>query len=356
MSKPNKQIDLKWDHGTAFDFFISLQVLHDPEYFGLRSSWAAGMRQRLPRKDREILAKFIASVGQIPQIEWLLSLPAPKDSRTALDAFAGLSLVERVMVFVDFTGEFRDAIREVVTQGRWGKPELDALQEYYRDEMKITVSTKKNEHYLNGLANSLALVNGVSEGLQTYYEMFFEEEERRIIPAVERGLVKTQEMAARLDLPELLQELSEGVRFPESFFEDLDSLTLIPSFWISPRIVQGFGDSGSIIFGIRPEDTSLIPGEIIPDILLSALDALANPTRLKILRYLASEELTATQIAAKLRLRPPTVVHHLKTLRLAGLVYIFSPKNQKEVYYKTRVERVEALSSRLVNFILDHSS
>ena len=34
---------LSFDFGTAYDLFISLQVLHYPEKFGLRASWAAGV-------------------------------------------------------------------------------------------------------------------------------------------------------------------------------------------------------------------------------------------------------------------------------------------------------------------------
>ena len=36
---------LSWDLGTAYDFFISLHVLHNPDKFGLRGSWAAALRK-----------------------------------------------------------------------------------------------------------------------------------------------------------------------------------------------------------------------------------------------------------------------------------------------------------------------
>ena len=32
---------LLWDIGTAYDMFISLDVLHNPDKFGLRGAWAA---------------------------------------------------------------------------------------------------------------------------------------------------------------------------------------------------------------------------------------------------------------------------------------------------------------------------
>ena len=47
--------ELAWDIGTAYDFFISLSVLHTPEEFGLRASWAAGVRSRLSSAHRKTL-------------------------------------------------------------------------------------------------------------------------------------------------------------------------------------------------------------------------------------------------------------------------------------------------------------
>lgn len=39
---------LYWDFGTAYDLFLSLHVLHEPDIFGLKASWAAGVRSRIP--------------------------------------------------------------------------------------------------------------------------------------------------------------------------------------------------------------------------------------------------------------------------------------------------------------------
>src|SRR5690606_25511350 len=54
---PTVEKRIKWDIGTAYDFFISLWVLHEPEHLGLRGSWAAGVRSRLPAPERELLQR-----------------------------------------------------------------------------------------------------------------------------------------------------------------------------------------------------------------------------------------------------------------------------------------------------------
>jgi DNA-binding transcriptional ArsR family regulator len=66
----------------------------------------------------------------------------------------------------------------------------------------------------------------------------------------------------------------------------------------------------------------LIPGELVPDALFQALKALADPTRLRIMRYLSAEPLTPAELSRRLRLRAPTVIHHLHALRLARLVHL----------------------------------
>ena len=79
---------------------------------------------------------------------------------------------------------------------------------------------------------------------------------------------------------------------------------------------------GILLFGARPTGASLVPGELVPDALLRSLKALSDPTRLRILHYLTLEPRTPAQLARQLRLRAPTVIHHLKALRLAGLVQL----------------------------------
>jgi DNA-binding transcriptional ArsR family regulator len=59
------------------------------------------------------------------------------------------------------------------------------------------------------------------------------------------------------------------------------------------------------------------------------------------MRYLASEALTPAQLAQRLRLRPPTVIHHLKELRLAGLVQI-QVDEKKDKRYAARLDTIRS--------------
>ena len=52
------QLKLTWDMGTAYDMFISLEMLHNPKTYGIRSAWAVGVRSRVPQPEREILERL----------------------------------------------------------------------------------------------------------------------------------------------------------------------------------------------------------------------------------------------------------------------------------------------------------
>ena len=188
------------------------------------------------------------------------------------------------------------------------------------------------------------------EALQAYVDNFFLEEEPRIIPAQENALNEAQAMAQQKDPLTLLEELSEGVRM--DWISDIVELVLAPSFWGAPFMYFNRLDEhkGIILFGARPEGKTLVPGELVPEELLNALKALADPTRLRILRYLHEGPSTTSELSKILRLRPPTVIHHLQNLRLAGLIFVtVSPKAERR--YAIRLEGLNATINNLKEYL-----
>jgi hypothetical protein len=140
-------------------------------------------------------------------------------------------------------------------------------------------------------------------------------------PACFASAGRAQELAERLPVPDLLTSIP-GVHF--NFLPDISELVLTPSFWSTPLVNFAMVAERRMLmtFGARPAGASLVPGEEVPDAMLQTLKALADPTRLRIMRYLAVEPMTPSQLSKKLRLRAPTVVHHLYHLRMAGLVMV----------------------------------
>jgi DNA-binding transcriptional ArsR family regulator len=350
-----------WDVGTAYDLFISLEVLHEPERYGLRGNWAAGVRSRLPVEHREFL-QDVAKNHHLWVLPWLVSLPQPKDGATVLDRLKEIPAARRLH---EVTGCYMDdTVKEVLynvaSQGTWNETDrqrlFDLYTEMHRQEGKgkKKVANEDVEATLKVWANSEQFGLSYMEALKSYYEVFFHEEEGRIFSALERSAETAKTLTAELPLAELLNTLSQGLRFDYEGVEEMKELVMIPSFWTTP--LTFFGPIGQehekwiFLFGGRPDNLSLVPGEVVPELLHNTLRALADPTRLRILKYLAEEPLTPAELARRLRLRPPTVIHHLDALRLARLVHVTLSHQGRR--YEARREALDATCALLKQFLV----
>lgn len=345
---------LKWEWGTAYDMFISLEVLHTPSEFGVRGAWASSVRKRLPGPEREIL-DLGRHLFHIP-FHWIHSLPSPKDAMTVLYTLQQIPAAERLCKLAlcdDEENEISEILRNIAARGSWTEDEFDTYQQMFMEkEGKKPLSREKLESILNGWAQAEEFGEKYSAALQTYQEVFFAEEEKRIRPALKDAMTRAQALSEKVELPDLFEELSQGLRFTE--IPEMDELVLAPSFWVTPLMYFGHLGVGKAVwlFGARAADQSLVPGETVPDALLRALKALSDPTRLKILHYLSQEPLSPAELSRRLRLRAPTVTHHLQTLRLAGMVQVTLGKGKEKKSFATRAETVKATCEALEAFLV----
>src|SRR5690348_16988502 len=84
---------------------------------------------------------------------------------------------------------------------------------------------------------------------------------------------------------------------------------------------------------------------------MTALQALSDPTRQRIIEMLAAGALTSGEIARRFELSPPAISQHLKTLKLAHLVIVRVDK-QKRIYSldPKGVEEVSEWVARIRDF------
>ena len=349
------QPKLSWELGTAYDLMMSLEVLHNPEDFGLRGSWAAGVRSRVPAEERAVLEDSLNLV-YVPQ-SWIHSLPEPKDAASALWALRQIPSQERLSALSccdEPKNEYDEILTQVAERRNWDENDLEQLQKIirskYKGKGKKGHSKKDIEKILNWWSRPEEFGEIYLKALQSYYQEFFAEEERRIKPFLENSIERAQELASKTPLAELIETLSQGVQL---FIDpEVAELIFIPSYWITPLILYNAitPEKMVLMYGARPADASLVPGEVVPDALLRALKALAEPTRLKIIRYLSVEPLSPAQLARRLRLRPPTVIHHLEVLRLAGLVRL-NLEVPGERKYAARIEGLEDTFANIKEFL-----
>ncbi|MDH3943778.1 MAG: helix-turn-helix domain-containing protein [Anaerolineae bacterium] len=349
-SNANTQPKVVWDWGTAYDFFISLHVLHIPNKFGLRGAWAAGVRSRLPDDDRELLDEYRAFLHW--PLNWIHNLPEPRDAEAALYALKQMPPKERLpTLFLHkvWMPEQAAVLEDVIERAKWEPDDLEKLKEL-QSAKKDFKPPYRLEKMLDFWANTEKIGEGYLKAMQSYYEVFFAEEENRIRPKLEAALERAKKQAAEEPLSDLLEDLFQGLRFVE--LAEFETLILAPSYWSTPIVIYSDIDKDTRIltFGARPPEDSLVPGETIPGLVLQSLKALSDPTRLRIMRYLVAENLTPAELSRRLRLRAPTVTHHLHNLRLAGLVnYTLEKKNER--LYSARIETVTSTYQALKDFL-----
>lgn len=350
MSNTPATPSLRWDIGPAYDLFISLYVLHKPAMFGLRLLWAAGVRSRLPAPLRDWLEDAVDFHG-VP-LNWLHVLPEPKTARTALDTLAALPAAGRLPALLslqDARPEMKTILERIAADRTHTPADVDAIAAMFQHRSNPPKAGAAAR--LCGAFTRLEETGErLLEALELYHQVFFAEEERRILPHLYAAQQAAQQSAQTLPPDRLVTGLSQGVRF--SALPEMQEIILVPSFWSSPLVFyrEVAPHITLMIYGARPADVALVPGEQVPEGLVNGLKALADPTRLRILRYLADEPLTPAQLASRLRLRAPTVIHHLRELRLAGLVEITLQADGDRRYTANR-GAAEIIFQRLAQFL-----
>jgi DNA-binding transcriptional ArsR family regulator len=341
---------IRWDIGTAYDLFISLRILHDPERYGVRASWAAGVRSRVPVEHREILDR--AALLRLVPLAFVNSLNEPKNATqlmAKLRSIPASEILETLTIQPDIPEEIKELFLSTTPGKKWSHESTQIfVQRFGLEENKQTrqIIATLNEVW----ANRKEFGDKLILGLQAYIDTFFAEEEQRILPVLQQELSYARMRAGSRPLPAMLEELTAGVRYGD--FEHLTDIVLAPTFWGSPFMFSEHLTETKMIvlFGARPGTMSIIPGDIVPDGLLRGMKAMADPTRLRILRYLAQEPQTASELSRVLRLRPPTVTHHLTQLRLAGMVQVYlDPGGERK--YAARYEGFEDTQDLLNRFV-----
>jgi DNA-binding transcriptional ArsR family regulator len=345
------------DVGTAYDFFTSLYVLHEPKKFAVRGAWASGMLARLTAESRETLSKAW-NVITCP-VHMLPSLPEPKNVETLLWSLGQLDPMERLRRLarpwdLQESGS-SSVLAEAAERGRWTKEDRQRLRDSLerKGDAEPPPSDEKLDAMLDIWADADAFGEAYLAVLRNYYEVFFSEEEKRIGPAIQAAAERISGQAKKLSLPDLIEEISAGIRYES--LPDATEVVLAPSYWITPLMLSVRLDANRmlLVFGARAASDSIVPGETVPDGLIRALKALSDPTRLRILRLVAGKSMGAAELARTLRLRTPTMIHHIHALRLSGLIQIRMAKTdvKKKASFSLRPQAVQDVMSALNGFL-----
>ncbi len=130
---------------------------------------------------------------------------------------------------------------------------------------------------------------------------------------------RTQRLAAGADPQTVIVEATNGYEPPED--AGLRRVVLLPSYWMRPWLVIGHaGADTEVISTVVADEFLVLPSEEPPPALVKLAKALADESRLRLLRRMASGPISLSEATEALDVTKATAHHHLSILRQAGLV------------------------------------
>lgn len=350
---------LEWDWGTAYELLLSVHTIFNPKAYGVPAPWAAGVRKRLsPQGQLDLKSFFAPAFGVIAYtpLHLVLEMDRPKDVQRFLDyveAIPGPDFSLRMHSCITSDS----ALASITEKALSGEQVSDAeVDEYRRIAGRLRMSPAPSIAEVRTLFAEMADPASTKRRwlatMREYHAVFFAEEEKREQPVLERMLVEAQALSRTTSVTDMIERLSNGFTISEDI--DLRRLVLVPSIWTHPFVVR-FDLSDQELFiawGAHPYGYRLVPGESVPDDALLVLRALSDPTRLRLLRLVAVEPRSPQSLAHELKLSLPTVSHHMRELRAAGLIRLEVGGKGRESKYSVRWPSARLAFDQLEQFVL----
>lgn len=306
-------------HATpCYDLLVSLRALFNPRTYEATRAWAVAARRRLP-EDAEKRGVFFfrgheTSLGY-GVTRLVATLPDGAEPRALIGAVRAMDPKDLAMLMLD-TGETSDEALSAFREGLEGhgsdRALTRALQGSTASWAKLCRRVVEDPAWAQ---EELALL------LEAYLDVVFDDEIGHVVEATADASRRADELLAVLPTEVAIEQLTGGYTISPKL--TLSRITLAPSAFIHPFVATRFDEETGealIVFGVRSSSLEQFDTDPVDPQLLKALRSLGDPGRLRLMRLLAREPLTTTELQARIGLSPPTVHHHLHQLRAAGLV------------------------------------
>ena len=348
---------LEWDLGTAYDLLMSANTLMSPREHGVPAPWAAGVRKRLSAQSQHDFKEFYGSsyrrIAYTP-IHLVLGMDAPKEAQRFLDFVEALPDEDfsRRMHLPLISNEDIANITGRALRGE--RIEERAIETYRRSITRLGYApgpTAEVRRLFAQMGDPAETKGRWLRTMREYQAAFFAEEEQRERPALERMLRDAQKLAGKTTVSDMVERVSHGFTLSEDI--DLSRLVLTPSIWLHPFTmrVEVAERELLVVWGALPTGYKLVPGESVPDEALLVLRALGDPTRLRLLRLIAAEPRSLQSLAQAVKLSLPTVSHHIRELRGAGLIRLEVAGRGRESQYTVRWPSAQQAFRELEEFV-----
>ncbi|KOR88963.1 ArsR/SmtB family transcription factor [Paenibacillus solani] len=181
--------------------------------------------------------------------------------------------------------------------------------------------------------------------LKLWYEHYFSKVEQDLSSLLEEDAEEKRMLLPKMDDENLIEYASSGVILDDVSQENV---VLFPGTHFRPINTYCFYDNVLLLqYPIDiPEENEDEP----PVVLLRMTEALADPERLRLLRYIADEPKAVSEMAAELNQPYEELMHHLMILRAAGLLrsHLKSENNER---FSMRPDGAAELQMFLENYI-----
>jgi DNA-binding transcriptional ArsR family regulator len=349
---------LEWDYGTASEIIYSLHTILRPKEHGVPAPWAAGVRKRLsPQSQSDLKTFFSPPFGYLAYspLHLVYEMDQPKTVARFLDLIEAIpddDFSRRVHLPMVSDESFERLVNKGVNRKVISDSDVEEYRRLIAQGGRVPPTAAEVRRFFSDAADPANTRKRWLALLREYQAVFFSEEEKRARPALEKMVEQGQKLSRTMPVPDLIEKLSNGVTISRDL--DLKRLVLVPSIWLHPFSMRFELADQELFFtwGAHPSGYRLVPGETVPDEALLVLRALGDPTRLRLLRLLAAEPRTPQSLAIELKLSLPTVSHHIRELRIAGLIRLEIAGKGRESRYTVRWPSAERAFKQLEEFVL----
>lgn len=328
---------------ACYDFVVSLRALFNPRTFVKQRRWAAAQLPRLPEgvrtQGRFLFGGFDTALGYgaARLIPGLLD-PNPAGLVAAVRAADPVELATHMLDTGETSPERKSQFDAVLLEGGSVEQALAGLAPGWATRCRRV------------LVDPAGVQRDLADVLEAHLEVVYGEH----LETVTRLLAEAHPAAVRLlDVlsPEAaIEQLTGGYTFAADL--GLRRITLAPSVFIDPFMSTRVDENSGDALVIYPIASDIFDGyEPVPARaeLVVSLKAIADDSRLSMLRLLANRPMYTADLVEQLRLAQPTVHHHLTQLRTARLIR--QERDRHGMKYSLRPDAAAALLKALEDWI-----
>lgn len=299
------------DFTPVYELVQSLHLYLQPsnhKTLELGPSWAKSVRAELPAELATELNPKDTALDQALSMLYVLILQAPGDRTPE--------------AFVDWLAQLSSG-------------DLYELLHPYTDPGTLDLNTARNR-----------IVRLLPEWNRHYFQTL----DPLILQTLHQDAVEKENMLSTVSAEEMVELATNGLRHTAS--EALRRIVLVPSYHNRPFTLSQH--MRSLIICRYPVDLPPADPDAPAPSLLRITRSLADENRLRILRFLAGQPRTFTEIVGHAGLAKSTVHHHMVALRAAGLLHV-TGHGPNVTVYSLREEAVREVGVRLLSYFTEKS-